>query len=83
MLMAWDYGTKCTREWLNADMGGSWVLENAKKENTRAILAAAYEEYQKKLKSEPPWLRLWTSSVSTADKYMSPDHHIWVPWGKL
>lgn len=36
----------------------------------------------KKLKSEPPWLRLWTSSVSIADKYMSPDHHIWVPWGK-
>jgi hypothetical protein len=29
-------------------MGGTWVSENAKKENTRGILAAAYEEYQKK-----------------------------------
>lgn len=32
--------------------------ENAKKENMRGILAAAYEEYRKKRKSEPPWLRL-------------------------
>lgn len=48
MLMSWDYGTKCTTEWLNAEMGGTWVSENAKKENTRGILAAAYEEYQKK-----------------------------------
>jgi len=39
-------------------MGGTWVSENAKKEIMQGILAAAYEEYQKKLKSEPPWLRL-------------------------
>jgi hypothetical protein len=37
---------------------GTWVSKNAKKENMQGILAAAYEEYQKKPKSEPPWLQL-------------------------
>jgi hypothetical protein len=29
-------------------MRGTWVSENAKKKNMRGIVAAAYEEYQKK-----------------------------------
>jgi hypothetical protein len=30
-------------------MGGTWVSENAKKKNMWGILAAAYEQYQKKI----------------------------------
>jgi hypothetical protein len=48
MLMAWDYGTKRSTEQLNADMGAPGYQKNAMKENTRGILATAYEEYRKK-----------------------------------
>ena len=81
MLMAWDYGTKCTTEWLNADMGAPGYQKMPRRNICVAFWLLPVKSTKKRLKSEPSWLRLWTSSVLTEDKYMSPDHHIWVPWG--